>query len=142
MYFTTTIKYNKTHENGVVKTVKEQYMFDCLSFVEAETRSIEELAPYMNGEFSIDAIKKTRIAELLNAEGDADRWYKVKVAFITIDEKTATEKKTITTILVHADNFGDAYAKFMDGMKGTMADFEIVSIAETPIIDYFPAKVV
>lgn len=142
MYFISTIKYDKVQENGTVKPVKEQYLFDALTFVEAETRTIEELAPYISGDFSVDAIKKSKIAELFNANDTSDRWYKAKLAFITIDEKTAQEKKSISTILVHADSFSQAYDRLLDGMRSTLADFEIVSIAETPIIDYFPVKVV
>lgn len=140
MYFICSVKFDKAQENGVVKAVKEQYLFDALSYTEAEARVIEELTPYISGEFTIDAIKKTRIAELFNAGDNADRWYKVKVAFITIDEKTATEKRTATTILVHADDFASACENFMEAMRGTLADFEIISISETPILDYFPAK--
>lgn len=140
MYFIVNVKYDKMQENGIVKPVKEHYLFDCLSFVEAETRAIEELTPYISGEFTIDAIKRCRVAELFNADTDSDRWYKVKVAFITLDEKTAVEKKSVSTILVRADDFGEAYERFMEGMRGTMADFEIVSISETPILDYFPVK--
>lgn len=140
MYFIATAKYDKMQENGAVKTVKEQYMFDALSYTECESRVIEELTPYISGEFTIDAIKKTRIAELFNVESESGKWYKVKVAFITIDEKTAQEKKSVSAILVNADNFSEAYESFNDGMRGTMADFEIVSISETPILDFFPAK--
>ncbi len=63
-----------------------------------------------------------------------------KVAFITIDEKTAVEKKTTTLILVAGSDFKGAYDNFMDGMKGTMADFELVSLAETPIMDVYKAN--
>lgn len=140
MYFIATAKYNKIQENGAIKTVKEQYIFDALSYTECEARVIEELTPLISGEFAIDAIKKTRIAELFNVTSDADKWYKVKVAFIILDEKTAQEKKSVSTILVRADNFGEAYKRFNEGMKGTIADFEIVAISETPILDYFPVK--
>ena len=64
----------------------------------------------------------------------------MKVNFITLDEKTAVEKKTTSQILVAAGNFRDALENFMDGMKGTMADFEIASITETPIMDVYRAK--
>lgn len=140
MYFIATVKYDKIQGNGVVKTVKEQYMFDALSYTECEARVIEELTPYISGEFTIHDLKKPRVAELINVDSEADRWYKVKVAFITLDEKNAQEKKSVSTILVRADNFGEAYERFNESMRGTLADFEIQSIAETPILDYFPAK--
>lgn len=140
MYFIVTVKYDKNQENGVVKSVKEQYMFDVLNYTECEARVIEELTPYISGEFAIDAIKKIRVAELFNVDSEAERWYKFKVAFMTIDEKCGVEKRSISTILVRADDFKEACERFAYYMRSTMADYEIVSVSETPIIDFFPAK--
>lgn len=138
-YFLSTVRYEKTMENGLNKTVSEQYLFDALSFTEA--RTIEELKPYISGEFSIPQIVKPRISELMLSEDvSADRYYKVKVSFITLDEKSGAEKKTNSFILVQASDFKNAYDRFIEGMKGTMADYEIVSIVETQILDYYPAK--
>lgn len=140
-YFLSTVRYEKTMENGLNKTVSEQYLFDALSFTEAEARTIEELKPYISGEFSIPQIVKPRISELMLSEDvSADRYYKVKVSFITLDEKSRAEKKTNSFILVQASDFKNAYDRFIEGMKGTMADYEIVSIVETQILDYYPAK--
>ena len=140
-YFLSTVRYEKTMENGLNKTVSEQYLFDALSFTEAEARTIEELKPYISGEFSIPQIVKPRISELMLSEDvSADRYYKVKVSFITLDEKSGAEKKTNSFILVQASDFKNAYDRFIEGMKGTMSDYEIVSIVETQILDYYPAK--
>ena len=140
-YFLSTVRYEKVMENGLQKAVSEQYLFDALSFTEAEARTIEELTPFMSGEFSIPQIVKPRISELfLSDDTAADRYYKVKVAFITLDEKTVAEKKTNSFILVQASDFKNAYDCFTEGMKGTMSDYEIVSIVETQILDYYPAK--
>ncbi len=62
------------------------------------------------------------------------------MAFITIDEKTAAEKRSVSQILTAGSDFKNAYDNFMNGMKGTMADFDIVSITETPIMDVYNAK--
>lgn len=140
-YFLSTVRYEKTMENGLNKIVSEQYLFDALSFTEAEARTIEELKPYISGEFTIPQIVKPRISELMLSEDvSADRYYKVKVSFITLDEKSGAEKKTNSFILVQASDFKNAYDRFIEGMKGTMADYEIVSIVETQILDYYPAK--
>lgn len=139
--FISTVRYNKTMQNGLIKTVNEQYLIDALSFTEAEARTIEELTPFLSGEFTIPQIVKPRINELfLTTDSDADRYYKVKVSFITIDEKSLVEKKTNSFILVQASDFNNAYDRFILRMKGTMADYEIVSIVETQILDYYPAK--
>ena len=140
-YFLSTVRYEKTMENGLNKTVSEQYLFDALSFTEAEARTIEELKPYISGEFSIPQIVKPRISELMLSEDvSAARYYKVKVSFFILDEKSGAEKKTNSFILVQASDFKNAYDRFIEGMKGTMADYEIVSIVETQILDYYPAK--
>ena len=137
-WFETKVRYDKMMENGTQKKVNEPYMVDALSFTEAEARTIEELTPFISGDFSISAVKRTNITEIFWNDA-ADKWYHVKVNFITLDEKTA-EKKTTSHILVAANNFREALDNFMEGMKGTMADFEVASIAETTIMDVFKAK--
>lgn len=138
LYFEVKATYDKMTENGLVKKVTEPYLFDSLSFTEAESRAIEELTPFISGDFTVKACKRTPIAEIFNL--GAERYYLAKVAFITIDERSGVEKRSISQILVGASDFKEAYDNFLDGMKGTMADFELVSLAETPIMDVYPAK--
>ena len=134
-------RYDRLMENGVTKKVNEPYLVDALSFTEAEARITEEQRPFISGEFQVSAIKPTKIAEIFWDE-TGDRWYLVKVAFITIDEKTAAEKRSNSLILVQAANFKHALERFEEGMKGTMADYEIVQITETPLMDVYKMKVV
>lgn len=138
-WFECKVRYDKLMENGVQKKVNEPYMVDALSFTEAEARIIEEVTPFISGDFSVSAVKRTNISEIF-WDDSADKWYHVKVNFITIDEKSAVEKKTTSHILVAATDFKGALDNFMEGMKGTMADFEIASIAETTIMDVYKAK--
>lgn len=126
-------------ENGMVKKVNEPYLVDALTFTEAEARIIEEMKPFISGEYSISSEKKTKISEIFFNDG-ADRYYLVKVNFITLDENSGVEKKTVSQILVQASDFEDAVEKFKEGMKGTMADYEIGSISETMIMDVFGAN--
>ncbi len=140
-WFECKVRYDKLQENGAVKKVNEPYLVDALSFTEAEARITEEQTPFISGDFSVSAVKRTKIAEIFFVEG-GDRWYLVKVGFITIDEKTAVEKRSSSLILVQASNFKEAYDNFMKGMAGTMADFEIMSITETPLMDVYKMKVV
>lgn len=139
-WFECKIRYDKTQENGSIKKVTEPYLVDALSFTEAEARIIEEQTPFISGEVNVTAVKRTKISEIFWVDS-ADKWYLVKVAFITIDEKSAVEKKTTSLILVAGSDFKGAYDNFMEGMKGTMADFEIVSITETPLMDVYKVKV-
>lgn len=140
-WFECKVLYDKLQENGAVKKVNEPYLVDALSFTEAEARITEEQTPFISGDFSVSAVKRTKIAEIFFVEG-GDRWFLVKVGFITIDEKTAVEKRSTSLILVQASNFKEAYDNFIKGMAGTMADYEIVSISETPLMDVYKMKVV
>lgn len=137
LWFECKVRYEKLQDNGSVKKVNEPYLVDAISFTEAESRIIKELTPCISGEFSISAVKKTKISEIFFDE-TADRYYMVKVNFMSLDEKSGTEKKTASFILVQASDFDDALKNFKKGMEGTMADYEIVSITETMIMDVFP----
>lgn len=139
LWFECKVRYDKMAENGMVKKVNEPYLVDALTFTEAEARIIEEMKPFISGEYSISSEKKTKISEVFFKEG-GDRWYLVKVNFITLDEKSGVEKKSTSQILVQASDFDNAVANFKEGMEGTMADYEIGSVTETMIMDVFTAN--
>ena len=139
-WFECKVRYDKTQENGAVKKVTEPYLVDALSFTEAEARITEEQQPFISGEFDVAAVKRSRIAEIAFYD-DCDRWYLVKVGFITVDEKSGVEKRSVSQILVQANDFKSAFDNFLEYMKGSAADYEIVSIAETPLMDVYRMKV-
>ena len=117
--------------------MNEPYLVDALTFTEAEARIIEEITPFITGEFSISAVKKTKISEIF-FDDSADKYYMVKVNFITLDEKTGTEKKSASFILTQAVDLEGTSCQFKEGMKGTMAEYDIASIAETQLMDVYP----
>lgn len=138
-FIETKVSFDKMLENGSVKKVTEPYLVDALSFTEAEARITEEIRPFISGEFTVSAVKKSNIAELFFDES-GDRWYKVKAMFISIDEKSGAEKKKASYFLVQASDFKEALDNFNAGMKGTVSDYEIASISETVIMDVYRAK--
>lgn len=141
LWFECKVRYDKMQENGAVKKVNEPYLVDAVTFTEAEARIIEEMTPFISGDFSISAVKKTKIAEIFFDRRDsADRYYMVKVNFITLDEKSGVEKKSASFILVQAGDFKGALDRFEEGMKGSAADYEIASITETPLMDVYPLE--
>ena len=138
-WFECKIRYEKTMENGMQKKVTEPYLVDALSFTEAEARIIEEMTPFITGEFTVSDIKRANYSELFPSEEEAaDRWFKCKLFFITLDEKSGAEKKTSTQVLVQAADLRDAVKKLDEGMKGTMADYQIGMVSETPLMDVYP----
>ncbi|MDE6810342.1 MAG: DUF4494 domain-containing protein [Muribaculaceae bacterium] len=139
MWIEVRVRYGKMQENGTIKNVCEPYLVDALSCTEAEARVTTELTPYIGGDFNVSNVGKTKISEIF-WDATGDRWYKVKVNFITLDEKTASEKRSASYILVQASSFRQAYDNFEEGMRNTMADYEIESISETKIMDVYPVE--
>ena len=137
-WFETKIKYEKTMEDGQQKKVSEQYVVDALSFTEAERRITEEMSAYISGEFDVADIKKATYKEIFFSDAEsADRWYKAKLQFITIDEKTEKEKRSNVYYLVQAGTLPAAVKNIGEVMGGTMIDYVIASIAETQLMDVF-----
>ncbi len=140
-WFECRIKYEKTMEDGLQKKVTESYVVDALSFTEAEQRIMEEMSSYISGEFEIADIKKAAYKEIFFSDQElADRWYKVKVQFIFIDEKTEKEKRSSTTYLVQAGTLNAAVKNVDEVMGGTMNDYVIAAVSETTLMDVFEYK--
>ena len=132
------VRYDKMHENGAVRKVSERFLVDALSFTEAEARIIEERTPYISGDFAVKAIKSTNITEIFWDE-KGDYWYLGKLLFTEIDEK-GNEKKKNTLVLIQANDFKSALDNLLEGMKGTVIDYEISSINKTPILEVYKAN--
>ena len=140
-WFECKVKYERTLDDGKVKKVTEPYLVDALSFTEAEKRVIEERTPYMMGEFQVSDIKRARLAELFESDLEsADKFYKAKLTFITLDEKTGAEKKSSHMVLGQAGDFESAVKRLKEGMKDSMSDYVISAMTETPILDIYHYK--
>ena len=141
-WFECKVQYDKTQENGLIKSTKEAYLVDALSFTEAEETITKEIEPFMSGEFMVSDTKRARIAELFeNEDLNADRWYKVKIGFISYDEKSEKEKIVTQTDIVQATDFKNALETLEKAMHGTLGDYKIISITETALMDVFRHKV-
>lgn len=137
-WFECKIRYEKTMEDGLQKKVTEQYVVDALSFSEAEQRITEEMSAYISGEYEITDVKKAQYKEVFFSDADLeDRYYKAKLQFITIDEKTEKEKRSNVTYLVQAATLDGAVKNINEVMEGTMIDYQKSNIAETKIMDVF-----
>jgi hypothetical protein len=136
-WFECKAKYQKTDQNGKEKTVNEPYLVDAVSFTDAEKRINELLAPYISGEFKVTNIKIANFSELIPNEA-CDRWFKCKVTFIGYNEEKNTETKTNTYMLVQANSVKQAFEFTENALKGTVSDYEIPSIQESPLKDVFP----
>lgn len=138
-WFECKVKYVKTMENGLEKPVTETYLVDALSFTEAEKRFLEEIRPFMYGEFEVDNIARVKISDIFfNDNESADKWYKCKLSFITVDEKNGAEKRSNAFFFVQASDLRDAIKYLDEQMKGSIGDWEIIAVQETLIMDVYP----
>lgn len=137
-WFETKVQYDKVQENGTQNKVTELYVVDALSFTEAESAITEEMKPYISGDYKIKNITPANYHEVFFSDSkEDDKWYKAKLAFITIDEKTEKEKRSIVHYLVQARSTDTAQQAINDVMSKTMIDYETASISETKILDVF-----
>jgi hypothetical protein len=135
-WFECKVKFEKTAEEGKIVKVNESYLVDALSFTEAEERIIEEMRPFISGEFSVANIKRVKISELFFFD-DGDKWYRFKVNYITLDEEKGVEKKVPVVMMVQASDIKQALERHTLSMKGSMADYEVAIITETLIMDVY-----
>lgn len=137
-WFETKIRYEKMMDDGKQKIVTELYVVDALSFTEAEASIIEEMSSYISGEFKVTGISQSTYGEIFFSDIDTDdRFFKVKLQFITIDEKTEKEKRSNVIYLVQAHTLQQAIKNIEEVMSSTMIDYAIVAVQETQIMDVF-----
>lgn len=137
-FYEVKIQYQKMQDDGKEKKVTEQYVVEALSFTEAESRITEEMTPYISGDFDIVSEKIAPYNEIfLSDRTDDDKWFISKVGFITLDEKTAKEKKQTFRYLVQAETSEIALDYTKEMLSHGMSDYSIDSVQDTPTLDVF-----
>ena len=137
-WFETKVRLEKVQEDGTQKKVTELYVVEALSFTEAEAKIIAVAKDYTSGDFSVKNITPTSYHGIFFSENSKDgKWYKAKLQFITIDEKTEKEKHQTVYYLVQGSSTESAQKNINEVMGHTMIDYVIVSIVETNILDVF-----
>ena len=137
-YFEVKIQYQKMQEDGKEKKVTEQYVVEAFSFTEAESRIAEEMLNYTDGDFDVVSEKIAPYNEIFISDNSTDdKWFVSKVGFITIDEKTAKEKKQTFRYLVQARTSELAMDYTKEMFSHGMSDYSIDSVQDTPTLDVF-----
>ena len=134
-YFEVKVKMQKTQEDGTQKKVSEQYVVEAATFGEAEQRTIENLKPYIEGEFSVTDIKIAGYSQIVGGDDNADKYFKAKVTFVAMDETTGKEKKTSELYLVQSETLESAESDVKNFLNDN--NTTISSISETAILDVF-----
>lgn len=137
-FYEVKIQYQEMQEDGKEKKVTEQYVVEALNFTEAESRIIEEMTPYISGEFDVVSEKIAPYNEILISDSiNDDKWFISKVSLITLDEKTAKEKKTSQRLLVQADTSQTALEYTKKLFDSSMTEFSIDAVKDTTTLEVF-----
>ena len=140
-WFETIVRYDKTMESGETKKVSEVYVVDAITFGEAEESITREMRHFIDGDFEVKNINPASYSEIFFSDNETDdKYYRVKLDFITVDERTQKEKKSKVAYLVQAGSLEQARKNTEEVMNGTMIDYEFVSVTETKIFDVFEQK--
>lgn len=135
-FFEVGIRHDKMMDDGSQKKVTEKYVFDAVSFSEAEEKAAKEIEKMGGGEAEVKSESQASYGEVVVSDANSDdRWYKVKVAIITVDERSGKEKRTYYKQLVQGASVSSAINNVTSIFGTTMLDYEISSVAETKIVD-------
>nr|DAT44496.1 MAG TPA: protein of unknown function (DUF4494) [Caudoviricetes sp.] len=138
-WFEVKVKYTKVDEDGRQRKVSKLYLLDAVSFTEAESRIIEELREIIQGDFYIEAIKKSNITELVESkDGNDDKWFKAKVAIIDADSISGKEKRSNQYFLVAGSDVDKSLENLQKALSTYVVPFEIVQVGDSNIMDVFP----
>lgn len=136
-WFECKVSYEKTDESGKVKKASESYLVDAVCFADAENKITEEVGLFIGGDFDVSAVKKEKINEIFRSENGDGFWFKIKVAFITLDEVSGAEKRTMVNIYQQSDNMFSVTNDLRKNLNGSMVDWEIKSVVETKILNVY-----
>ncbi|MCF0058214.1 DUF4494 domain-containing protein [Dyadobacter sp. CY356] len=130
------IRYQKEDEAGSLKTINEVYLVDAVSYTESEARLYQQIVTGAS-DFSVTSITRMRLADLFSYE-DGEKWFKAKVIYFSVDEKSGKEKKVVNYMLVNADGIDQALQRITESLRTMLIPYETTDMNLTPILDVFP----
>ena len=135
-WFECKVRYEQTQEDGMNKMVTETYVYKAADFGEAYDKAIKDMSTSISGEFEITAMKIAQYKEIITQDDRTEeKYYRVKVNLIILDEKTQKEKKTACYYLVNADSVEKARKYTDTAFSDTLIDYVIEAVQEAKIID-------
>lgn len=138
-YFLVKSQYQAEDESGHLKTIKEQRLFQAVSFTDAEASFNE----YMHREghshnHEIVDIRPAKFSDI--GDDNGGYWYKAKGYFEVENERTGKMKKSPVVILVNENSIIDATNEFQKLVDAWLIKVMLDKVEETKIIDFVPAK--
>ncbi|MBO0947341.1 DUF4494 domain-containing protein [Fibrella forsythiae] len=118
-----------------LKTIKESYLIDAVSYTDAEARLYRIVADN-TPDFEIVSIRPMRLSDVFHIEG-GDNWYKVKGFYMTETAK-GVAKKVNNVMLINAASLKEAHERITEQLSSMLVPVEITDINLTPILEVVP----
>lgn len=135
-WFQAKIRFVQEDEKGVARNINQTYLFDAVSYTDAEARSYQYLAGEVP-DFQLVGLTKMKLNDVYFEDNEAEIWFKCKVSYIVFDEKTQKDKKVPFAFLLNAATVKDAYM-ILESRLGSVQDYIITDIGATKILDVIP----
>jgi len=132
-YYQAKISYQKVDQKDKVIKVTEVYLVDAVSHTDAEAKVYAAVASG-RPDFKLASLTKPKIQEIFTVESGAETWFKVKVSFVSFDEKAQKEKRTPFNMLINAETPVEA-CNLLTERLGTVEDYQITDVTTTKILD-------
>ena len=135
VFYELKISYTRQTGEDNPAAVKETYMVEGLTCADVETRLIDEIKPFISGEWEVKSCKQVQFYDMI-PNPDAEHWYKARVEMITVEDNGKETRKG-ANIYVQANDLNEAVKSLMQSLASI--DCEIVNIAKSPILEVFRA---
>ncbi|MCF0070259.1 DUF4494 domain-containing protein [Dyadobacter sp. CY261] len=130
------IRYQKEDEAGRLKTINEQYLVDAVSHTEAESTLYKRITTGAS-DFSVKRITPVKLSDLFSYE-DGEEWFKSKIVYFSVDEKSGKEKKIVNQMIVNAEGIQQALDRINESMRNFLIPYEVEALTKTKILDVIP----
>lgn len=138
VWFESKVKYMKVSDSGKEAMISEVFLFDAVSYTDAEARTIKQMQELVRGgEFTIQEIKKSKITEVFPYDC-GEWWFKMKVSLVTIDEEAGKEKKLACYYLIMADDIKEALNRLDESLNYLVIPYVVIAAQVSPVVDVFP----
>lgn len=109
------------------KKTKRVFLIDAVTYTEAESAIMLRMADEGAVEPEVASMNKKKDLSIMISEKDEDdKYWKVKVAIITYDEKTDKQKATNTSYIVNAKTVELSIRYLRDSFSGTTLEYEVM----------------
>jgi len=135
--FNVKVKIDRTQDDGLVKSVREEYSLKAVNFTDCEAKITKEVgsADNVKGTFEVLAEAVAPFKEIYIFD-EGEKYYKVKINESYVDDY-GNDKTSSSYYLVNADSLEQARKNIMEAFGGTMKDMTIAAVIEQKILDCF-----